>query len=54
MVAYLDGGSGSMLLQAGLAGLLGLSYFVKQKWRALLHRFKGSNSSPEPPKEIKP
>jgi hypothetical protein len=34
-VAYLDGGTGSMLLQAGLAGALTAAYFVKSQWAHL-------------------
>jgi hypothetical protein len=30
--AYLDGGTGSMLLQAALAGVLTAGYFVKSQW----------------------
>lgn len=31
-LAYLDGGTGSMLLQAGLAGVLTAGYFLKSQW----------------------
>lgn len=31
-LAYLDGGTGSMLLQAALAGVLTAGYFVKSQW----------------------
>lgn len=34
-VAYLDGGTGSMLLQAALAGALTAGYFVKSQWAAV-------------------
>lgn len=34
-LAYLDGGTGSMLLQAGLAGLLTVGYFMKSQWAAV-------------------
>jgi hypothetical protein len=53
VVAYLDGGTGSMLLQAGMAGLLSLSFIFKTKWRALLSRFgrrKPSEISENDPK----
>ena len=31
-LAYLDGGTGSMLLQAALAGVLTAAYFLKGQW----------------------
>lgn len=31
-VAYLDGGTGSMIIQAAFAGVLTAGYFVKTKW----------------------
>ena len=31
-MAYLDGGTGSMLLQAAFAGALTAGYFVKSQW----------------------
>lgn len=34
-LAYLDGGTGSMLLQAALAGILTAAYFVKAQWSYL-------------------
>ena len=34
-VAYLDGGTGSMLLQAAVAGVLTAAYFVKAQWATL-------------------
>ncbi len=38
-VAYLDGGTGSMLLQAALAGTLTAAYFVKSQWALLKAKF---------------
>lgn len=40
-LAYLDGGTGSMLIQAAFAGVLTAGYFVKSKWglvKALVSR----------------
>jgi hypothetical protein len=34
-LAYLDGGTGSMLLQAALAGLLSSAYVIKTRWMEL-------------------
>jgi hypothetical protein len=34
-LAYLDGGTGSMLLQAALAGILTAAYFLKTQWALL-------------------
>jgi len=36
--AYIDGGTGSMLLQAALAGFLTVSYLVKNQWANLKAR----------------
>lgn len=33
LVAYLDGGTGSMLVQAALAGILSVAFMVKTQWR---------------------
>jgi hypothetical protein len=41
--AYIDPGSGSFLLQAALAGLLGFSFTLKSFWRNLTGRFKQSH-----------
>ena len=38
-LAYLDGGTGSMLIQAGLAGILTAAYFVKAQWAFLKAKF---------------
>jgi hypothetical protein len=35
VAAYIDAGSGSMLLQAAAAGALTGAYFVKTQWKAL-------------------
>jgi hypothetical protein len=34
-LAYLDGGTGSMLLQAAIAGALSISFIMKTKWKQL-------------------
>lgn len=36
ILAYLDPGAGSMLLQMILAGVLGLSYTIKIYWQRIL------------------
>lgn len=36
LVAYLDLGAGSMLLQMILAGILGLSFTIKTYWRRIV------------------
>jgi len=41
---YLDPGSGSVIFQIILAGLLGLGVFVKVFWRKFIALFKSSNS----------
>lgn len=32
-LAYLDGGTGSMLVQAGLAGVLSAAFMIKTQWQ---------------------
>ena len=47
-VAYIDGGTGSMLLQAALAGLLGGLYVLKTKFaqiRGMVSRLKNRKHS---------
>ena len=34
-LAYLDGGTGSMLIQAAFAGVLTAGYFLKSQWAAV-------------------
>lgn len=45
---YIDPGSGSFLIQAALAGLLGLSFTAKSFWRSLKDRFtRNAGSQPK-------
>jgi hypothetical protein len=47
-LAYLDGGTGSMLIQAALAGVLSVVFMAKTQWRRLRAAFsKRSHSSTE-------
>jgi hypothetical protein len=51
-VLYIDGGTGSMLFQAALGGLLTLTYFFSMKMTAVKEVFarilgRGSNASSE-------
>ena len=32
LLAYLDGGTGSMLLQAAIAGILSVAFIAKTRW----------------------
>jgi len=48
-LAYLDGGSGSMLVQAALAGILSGAFMLKTQWqrvRAALARRSGNAPTP--------
>ena len=45
--AYIDPGSGSILLQALLAGLVGLIGVIKIYWRKIINFCKGKASSPK-------
>ncbi len=44
LLAYLDLGAGSMLLQMILAGFLGLSYTIKRNWRRIAGYFRSSKA----------
>ncbi len=45
--AYLDPGSGSMLLQALLGGIAGVAVLVRMTWRRLVTRWKGDKPERE-------
>lgn len=44
-LAYLDGGTGSLLLQSALAGVLTAGYVIKTQWFAIKARFSRKNPS---------
>lgn len=44
-LAYIDGGTGSLLVQAALAGFLGLAATIKVYWAQIKMRF--SRTSPK-------
>lgn len=44
-LAYLDGGTGSLLLQSALAGALTAGYFVKTRWYAVKGFFARKDAS---------
>jgi hypothetical protein len=45
-VAYLDGATGSMVLQAALAGVLTGVYFVKTQWALIKAKFARRQTEP--------
>lgn len=45
--AYLDPGSGSMLLQLLLGGIAGVAVAGKMYWHRIKARFSGSSKKPE-------
>lgn len=45
ILAYLDPGSGSMILQLILAALLGLGVFVRIQWRKIKSLFGRKNTN---------
>lgn len=47
--AYLDPGSGSMLLQLVLGGFAGVAVAIRLYWRRLRGRFQPSDRGGEPP-----
>ena len=48
MVAYIDPGSGSLLLQAILAGLLAIPFFFRRTIGGFLGRIRGNGSDAAP------
>lgn len=42
--AYIDGGTGSMIFQAAIAGLLGAAFAVKSCWGTVLSTLRRKNS----------
>lgn len=47
LFAYLDPGSGSMLLQILLGGIAGVAVAGKMYWQRIKARFSGSSKKPE-------
>lgn len=45
--AYLDAGTGSLILQALIAGAAGVAAFVKFRWGAIRSRFKRAAEADE-------
>lgn len=45
LLAYIDPGSGSMLLQVILAGVLAVPFFFRRAIGDVLHRIRGDRSS---------
>jgi hypothetical protein len=46
-IAYLDAASGSMIVQAVVAGVAGVAVFAKVFWRRLTAPFRRKSASPE-------
>jgi len=44
LYAYIDPGTGSMLLQVLIAGIMGGLFFIKKKWKKIRSFFKKENS----------
>jgi hypothetical protein len=40
LLAYLDGGSGSMVFQIALSGLLATAYVTRAAWSGVISKFK--------------
>ena len=45
ILAYLDAGSGSLLLQALIGGLAGVAVFLKYRWHLVKEWFQRSTES---------
>ncbi len=55
LIAYLDPGAGSIVLQMVLAGILGLSYTLKTYWRrivAFVRRDRSKDKGTEAPAPV--
>lgn len=50
---YLDPGSGSVIFQIILVGLLGISVFIKIFWRKFINLFKSTKNVSPNDEEIK-
>lgn len=48
LLAYLDPGSGSMLLQVILAGVLAVPFFFRRVIADTLHRIRGDGTAAKP------
>lgn len=46
-IAYLDAASGSMIVQAVVAGVAGVAVFAKVFWRRLTISFRRKSASPQ-------
>ena len=46
ILAYIDPGSGSLLLQALLAGLLSIPFFFRRTIGGFIHRLRGGSDEP--------
>jgi hypothetical protein len=51
ILAYIDPGSGSLILQAILAGLLSIPFFFRRTISGALHRIRGVKQEPPPTAE---
>ena len=49
--AYLDPGSGSVILQLVLAAILGVGFLIKAYWKKLVRLFKRSPDETEEPED---
>jgi len=47
VLAYLDPGTGSLVLQFIVGGILGIALTLKIFWRRIVSMFTGKKSSPE-------
>jgi hypothetical protein len=54
ILAYIDPGSGSLILQAILAGLLSIPFFFRRTISGALHRLRGGKQEPATPAANEP
>jgi len=48
VLAYLDAGTGSMIFQWAVAGLLGAAFALKMSWRSISARFSRKQEARDP------
>jgi len=51
-VAYIDAGSGSLIIQGAIASVVAAAIFFRQKLTGLVARIRGNPSRSEPPTTV--
>ena len=51
LLAYIDPGTGSFILQAAIGAIMGVSYAFRNHTRSLINKLRRKDKSPEAPKD---